>query len=76
MQMLANQEKIGWHCEKCTFWNKFDASYCEVCITSKGNAVIMEKPKEKENNNNDKQNKNQPPKSFIMYLYNGKKIIK
>ena len=38
----AGIKRYGWYCSKCTFWNKMDRGYCEMCASSKGNAPITE----------------------------------
>ena len=44
-KMLENQQNYGWNCLQCTYWNKMDASMCEMCTKMKGDAPIIEKPR-------------------------------
>ena len=82
-KMLENQDKYGWNCNKCTFWNKMDKTLCEMCTAYKGDAVVMEKPMDQQQLDKDLKNKDnadkkdeKPPNHFIMYLYNGLKATK
>mmetsp|Transcript_51560 Transcript_51560/g.82229 ORF Transcript_51560/g.82229 Transcript_51560/m.82229 type:complete len:653 (+) Transcript_51560:43-2001(+) len=87
-KMLENQDKYGFHCAKCTFWNKMDATMCEVCYAAKADALIIEKPKsqqqldsqlaqkDKDAEQEQQEKEEKPPTKFTMYLYNGLKATK
>jgi len=51
-----------------------DATMCEVCMNSKGDAPIIEKQTVNRQKSEDSDDK--PPTKFTMYLYNGLKATK
>merc|ERR1712228_186279 len=75
-KMGENQEKYGWNCLKCTFWNKMDSTMCNICNGQKGDAPIIEKPLDQLKREKSEDLSDKPPKQFTMYLYNGLKATK
>eukprot|EP00488_Nonionellina_sp_1-RS-2012_P004210 TRINITY_DN9426_c0_g1_i1.p1 TRINITY_DN9426_c0_g1~~TRINITY_DN9426_c0_g1_i1.p1 ORF type:complete len:152 (-),score=42.67 TRINITY_DN9426_c0_g1_i1:103-558(-) len=39
-KMLENQDKYGWNCLKCTFWNKMEATCSNMCLAYEGESAV------------------------------------